>query len=265
MCNKIEALLLFFLVLIKKDYAQLTAVITPGGYNASLDPEASFTFQCDVTGSDNIQWLVDGRPSTTQENRDRGISQSTIITVNEATESFRISLSILRNITNRNTTVVCQVIAVLPTGMVTGNISEPVQFQIQGLLDAPSNLMLSEADNQHMRLSWKEPFSLDISDVDPDIECYNVCYSLVNVTAEKSQCTCVNQTEYTFLCVSVPLLFTVSAVNVVGEGEATSIPHNRCSCTSNTGLNLLHVCCYNNNFIITIFLMQSHLLSVPMK
>ena len=120
-------------------------------FNASLDPEASFTFQCDVTGSDNIQWLLDGQPLATQENRGRGISQSTIITVDEATDSFRISLSILRNITNRNTTIVCQVIAVFSTGEVRWAASDPVRFQIQGLLDALSNLMLSEADNQHMR------------------------------------------------------------------------------------------------------------------
>ena len=236
--SKLEVLFLMWLLFVRGNHSQLTAAITPRGYNASLDPEASFTFQCDVTGTNNIQWLVDGQPSTTQDNRDRGISQSTIITVDEATDSFRISLSIVRNIANRNTTVRCQVTAVSSTGMVTGISSDPAQFQIQGLLDAPSNLMLSEADNQHMRrLSWEEPFSLDITDVDPDIECYNVCYSLVSVSAEKSQCMCVNQTEYTFLCVSVPLLFTVSAVNVVGEGGATSTLHDGCDYTSTTGMN----------------------------
>ena len=144
----------------------------------------------------------------------------------------------MRNITNKNTTIRCFSTAISSTGYVIGVSSEPVLFKIQGLLDAPSNLVLLEAANQHMRrLKWDEPFSLDITDVDPDIKCDNVCYSLVNISAEKSQCTCVNQTEYTFLCVSVPLLFTVSAVNVVGEGEATSILHNGYNCTSTTGLN----------------------------
>ena len=50
MDSKIEALLLL-LVLMKHNHAQLTTVITSRGYNASLDPEASFTFQCDVTGT----------------------------------------------------------------------------------------------------------------------------------------------------------------------------------------------------------------------
>ena len=96
--------------------------------------------------------------------------------------------------------------------------------------------MLSEADPYLGRLTWDKPFSLDITDVDPDIECYNVCYRLINETAENSHCACVNKTEYTFLCVSVPLLFTVSAVNVVGEGVASSILHDGCGCISTTGL-----------------------------
>ena len=130
-----QARLLLFLVALQQSSAQLTAVITPRGYNASLDPEASFTFQCDVTGSDNIQWLVDGEHSAAQGIRDRGINES-ITTVAEATDSFRSSLFILRSTTNRNTTIRCQVAVISPTGDVSGVLSEPVPFKIQGLLDA---------------------------------------------------------------------------------------------------------------------------------
>ena len=231
-CSKTEALLVILLLLknLNENYAQPTVVITPRGYNASLDPESSFSFQCNVTGAENIIWVVDGLPSTRPELQGRGISESDLIVVNATTGSFRRSISIERNVMNKNTSIIC----LADMTLLADVPSEPVLFKIQGPLDAPSNLMLSEPDNQHMRrLTWDEPFSLDITDVDPDIECFNVCYSLVNVTAEKSQCTCVNQIEYTFLCVSVSLLFTVSAVNVVGKGSASSILHDD---PRNTGL-----------------------------
>ena len=231
--SKFEPFLLLLLVLVRDKCAQPTAVITPRGYNASLDSEASFTFQCDVIGADTIQWVVDGLPSTRSEIRTRGISEGEIIDVDPTAGILRGSLSIERNIINKNTSVIC----IADLTLLADVLSEPVLFRVQGLLDAPSNVMLSEADNQHVRrLSWDKSFSLDITDFDPDIDCYNVCYRLVNITVENSQCTCVNQTEYTFLCVSVPLLFTVSAVNVVGEGGATSILHHGCGCISTTGL-----------------------------
>ena len=116
-------------------------------------------------------------------------------------------------------------------------VNHAVLFKIQDLLDVLLNLMLSETANQCMRrLSWEEPFSLDITDVDPDIECFNVCYSLVNVSAEKSQCTCVNQTEHTFLNVNIPLRFIVSAVNVVGVGNASTTLHEANNCSTTKGL-----------------------------
>ena len=60
------------IVLAKKKYAQLTAVIIPRGYNASLDPEASFNFQCNATGADSLQWILDGEIASTQDFRNRG-------------------------------------------------------------------------------------------------------------------------------------------------------------------------------------------------
>ena len=96
--SKIEALLLLLLTLdnVRDEHAQLTAVITPRGYNASLDPETSFTFQCDVTGADRVQWLVDGVYAELQEIVDRGIFESTLMTTDQATGSFRRNISISR-------------------------------------------------------------------------------------------------------------------------------------------------------------------------
>ena len=218
--------------------AQSTAIITPRGYNASLDPESSFTFHCSVTGHsvDGIQWLVDDVPSARQDIRNRGISESDVIVINNTAGSYKASIKLARNGANSNTTTTCIAVTFSSAGVA----SEPGFFKVQGLLDAPSNLMLSETDNQHTRkLSWDEPFSLDITDVEPDISHYNVCYSLVNVN--KFQCVLVKKTEFTFLYVNVPLLFTVSAVNVVGEGNTSSTLHSGNGCTNDTGLIILQV------------------------
>ena len=76
-------------------------------------------------------------------------------------------------------------------------------------------------------------FSLDITDIEPDISHYKVCYSLVD--AIKSQCVLVNRTEFAFPYVNVPLHFTVSAVNVVGEGSVNSTFHDGNGCNNTTG------------------------------
>ena len=185
-----------------------------------------------MTGADDIQWIVDGVSSNRQEIIDRGILvENAVIIVNEVTGSFRQNISITRNDANKNTTLVC----IADSFTLNDAHSDPVLFQVQGLLEAPPNVMLSEADDHYImrRLSWNDPFSLDITDEDPDIKHYKICYTLVDVN--KSQCTLVNQTEFTFLNVSVPLLFTVSAVNVVGEGNTSSILHNGSGCVI-TGL-----------------------------
>ena len=231
----IHVLLLAVLPIFVKETecAETTAVITPGGYNASLDPEANFTFQCDVTGAEGVQWFVDGLHSARQDVRNRGISESAVIPIDDTTGSYKANITLAKNILNSNTTIICKAFIILSADVP----SEPALFKIQGLLDAPSNLMLSEVDNQHMRrLSWDEPFFLDITDIEPDISHYNICYSLVNVTAQKSRCNQVTQAEYVFLYVNIPLLFTVSAVNVVGEGNSSFMLHEATSCNGAKGV-----------------------------
>ena len=164
--SKYEVLPSLLLLVLMKDvlYAQPTAIISPRGYNASLDPEASFTFKCDATGADVVQWSIDGVLVSRDDLRDRGISESGIITVDEATRSMRRTLSIVRNINNSIINITCIASSFSPIGI---DFSEPVFFKLQGLLDAPSSPMVSEPNNQHMRrLSWNEPFSLNITAVE---------------------------------------------------------------------------------------------------
>ena len=202
-----------------------------------------------MTGAESIQWIVDGLPSTRPEIRSRGISESDLIVINASTGSFRRNISIERNVMNKNTSIVCVADLIFSADVP----SEPVLFRVQGLLDAPSNLLLSEleVDNQHVimrRLSWEKPFSLDITDVDPDISHYKVCYSLISAT-ETSRCSTGNHTTFTFLYINIPLLFTVSAVNIVGEGNTSSILHNGNGCIT-TGLVTLVIFIAVVNFLL---------------
>ena len=241
--NRRAVIILLLLILTEEQYAQTetTAVITPRGYNASLDPKATFTFQCDVTGADDVQWIVDGLPPGRQEIINRGILIVTsVITVNEATRSFRQNLSISRNVANQNTTIVCEA----DSFTVNDVRSTPVLFQLQGLLGVPPNLLLTETESDDnlkfvKKITWDEPFTLDITDVEHDISNYKVCYSLIN-SANKSQCTHVYQTEFTFLIVTISLEFTVYAVNVVGESNSSSILYEATVCNSTlSGLSRL--------------------------
>ena len=231
---KVHVMIVLLLTVTRENCTQTTAVINPRGYTGSLDNEASTTFQCDVTGADNVLWGVDGIPASREDIVNRSITTTPAVTVDQATGRFTSTLSIPRNNANNQTTIIC--IADIFAFGETDIPSDPVFFQVQGLLDPPPNLALSEVNDQFMRtLSWDKPFTLNITDVDPDISHYRVCY---NISADVSQCTSVNQTEFTFLSVGVPLLFTVSAVNVVGEGNASSALHQSSSCNDTKGLQL---------------------------
>ena len=113
---------------------------------------------------------------------------------------------------NDNTTVRCRVIDTNSDPIIVAS-SKEIFLNIQGLLDPPSNLALSEAGDGLKRvLRWEAPASLDITDVDPDIQSYWVCY---NLTSNDLSCISVSSSErreFKFLNVHVPLLFAVTAV-----------------------------------------------------
>ena len=154
----------------------------------------------------------------------------TFTTPVETDELFSSSLFIPASQDTGKTSILCTAIDT-DRGVIES--SQLVYLNIQGLLDPPPNLTLSEADEQLTRLlRWNVPETLDISNIDPDIQNYQVCYNL-----SAAEMTCINvssegEREFKFSNVRVPLLFTVSAFNVVGEGSASTVVHQPSNCSN---------------------------------
>ncbi len=97
-----------------------------------------------------------------------------------------------------------------------------------GLLEAPGHLVVSE-QRQTIILTWEEPPTLDLTDIDPDIDPYTVY--ITNLNTSQSLSVNVTETKYTFTGLLGETVlnpcsfyqFSVSAWNVVGEG-GMSVP-----------------------------------------
>ena len=224
---------LFVKLMILTVQAQVSVSISPQeDYNALLDPEFSIQFNCTSTRP-SIEWRVNNMiPTVGSEVANRqGVVTSAVETIGSG--MFFSSLRIQARNDSNNTSIQCRAI---DTDSVMPVLNSIVVFlNIQGLLGPSPNLSLSDADDGLTRvLSWGAPETLDITNVDPDINSYQVCYNLTD------DLTCVivsslERREFIFLYVRVSLLFTVTAINVVGEGAASSIVHQPIGCDS-TGL-----------------------------
>ena len=215
----------FLLLCVVNAQAQVTAVISPNeDYNAALDPNSNVLFNCTGNGSTFV-WTVDGIAVPNPDIASRGVTASSETSIGGG--MILSTLSIPASVENNNTDVLCTVIdAVSLASDRTGVIS----LSIQGLLGPLPNLTLSDTDEQLSRLlTWDAPPTLNITNVEPDIEFYQVCYNL------STELTCSNvssegERQFKFSNVRVPLLFTVTAFNVVGEGNESSIVHQASNC-----------------------------------
>ena len=209
--------------------AQVIAEISPDeDYNAALNPDSKVQFNC-TGNSGTLIWTVDGTEATNADIISRGVTSTVSMDIGGG--MILSTLSIPASDENDHTAIQCTVVIVNP---LASNKSKLIFLNIQGLLSPPPNLTLSEADEQLTRLlTWNPPDTLDITNIDPDIGYYQVCYNL------STELTCTNvssvgEREFKFSNVRVPLLFTVTAFNVVGEGNESSIVHQASNC-DNTG------------------------------
>ena len=74
----------------------------------------------------------------------------------------------------------------------------------------------------HSRLLWEAPESLDITDIEPDISNYRICTNLSGV------CSNTTEFEHVFPNVRIPIEFSVTAINIVGESNASVAIYEPC-------------------------------------
>ena len=101
-----------------------------------------------------------------------------------------------------------------------------------GVLGKCHDLQINSLGSYHQRLTWDPPSTLNITAVEPDISSYIVCSNI------GTECTTINVTEagedshdlrqYKFLNLRAYINFTVTAVNIVGDGESASIVYEPC-------------------------------------
>ena len=92
---------------------------------------------------------------------------------------------------------------------------------------AVSSLTVDRLSQTNLTINWTAPFTLDINDVNPDISGY--CVDVVNLTSSATLFSGCGITDTEFDYPEPPdsdchaYSFTVSAMNVVGRGEANTV------------------------------------------
>ena len=78
----------------------------------------------------------------------------------------------------------------------------------------------------YSRLFWEAPESLDITDIEPDISNYRICTNFSGVYINTTEL------EYIFPNVRITIEFSVTAINVVGESNASIAIYEPCDPTT---------------------------------
>ena len=187
-------------------------IMPPLVYNAYLHSQDFGTFTCITRDSDDIRWIVDGAAHNHPSAEMRQLEvYNTPLDDPHCLQSCQSVLKIPAIRFNQHITEIkCRAISFSENYWVDS--VETAQFNVQGLLDQPNLISYSNHNASHNLIEWQEPFSFNITDVEPDIENYTVC---TNVTDE--QCINTTATQFILLKYFVDILVNVTPWNIVGK------------------------------------------------
>lgn len=99
---------------------------------------------------------------------------------------------------------------------------------ISGLLQPPTDLN-STCDTEGIHFMWVAPQTLDLTDIEPDIDNYTLHISILDTMQNRT--VSITDTEYTLTSVDQvsEYRYSVSAWNVVGEGKRSEPMKGDCN------------------------------------
>lgn len=192
--------------------------IDPTAFTAGVDTvEVNFTCRATAppTTTVSVILLINGTFPSAELRESRGLQVNPI-------NNTEIRLMIQPSVVNNGTNVSC--VALFGRDFMPKS-TRTVTLHVQGLLDSPSDLEFDAAPppSTLRRLSWKPPFTLDITNADPDIT-YSICFNLFGSPV----CNKTLDIFYDFISITFPSQFTVTPSNVVGEGVGSSAMYLGC-------------------------------------
>ncbi len=184
-------------------------------------------FTCVTLDSDDIRWIIDGYAHNHPTVRDDfNIRVSTVSYSNRSQHSIIMIPAIPAN--NHITVIECRAYNFEPWEIARSD--NTAQYSIQGLLEMPPNVTYSTYNATHNLIQWAEPQTLDITNVEPDIDDYTVC---VYRNAEYSwmvECVNVSTPQYILPKYFFRQVVIITAWNVVGESiNSTQLVIDACS------------------------------------
>ncbi len=102
-----------------------------------------------------------------------------------------------------------------------------------------SSVTSTSYNKSHNLVSWEKPFTLDITNVEPDIYGYTVCYYLHPPMLDFKECEDIANTSIIIEKYSVSIQVRIFASNIVGEGN--TVVHTVDPCLNSYSGELLYM------------------------